>query len=80
MKDHLIYTQDGSRWEWHWQSAENEDGWYGFYFTTDDTGCGIFRVDLEENSRRQLVGTSDFSLRGLKDPRAKIRKYMYKED
>lgn len=76
MKDHLIYKQDGSRWEWHWKSAETENGWYGYYFTTNDDGCGIFRVDLEANDRRQFVGTSDFSLCGLKDPRAKIRKYM----
>ena len=76
MKDHLIYKQDGNRFEWHWKSTETETGWYSFYFTTDDNGNGVFRVDLEANDRRQLVGTCDFSLSGLKDPRAKIRRFM----
>lgn len=76
MAYNLIYDNDGNKWSWwrkEWKG--NEDG-VSQYYTTNHSGEGVFFVNLEKNSRKQLVGTCDFSLAGLKDPKRKIRRYM----
>ncbi len=65
----LRYRNEGKYWEWTGYDFDR-------YFCTNDEGEGIFFVDLCANSRRQLEGTCQFSLSGLKDPKAKIRKWM----
>ena len=46
------------------------------YYCTNRDGEGLFYVNVERNTRHQLVGTCDFSVRGLtKDgARKKLRK------
>ena len=46
------------------------------YYTTDETGRGVFFVSRGERS--QLLGTAQFSVAGLtkNSARAKIRKFM----
>lgn len=46
------------------------------YYCTNKDGEGLFKVCISRNSRSQLIGTCDFSVRGLKDDskKAKIRK------
>lgn len=46
------------------------------YYCTDNHGEGIFLIDLIRNRRVQIVGTCEFSLAGIKDPRNKIRRWM----
>ena len=75
MKDQLIITEFHDGYKWHWKSAEDESGYCRRYWTTDADGEGIFIVDLKENSRTQILGTCDFSVVGLKDPKAKIRRW-----
>ena len=41
------------------------------YFTTNSEGEGIFRVDQVKNSRSQIAGTCEFSIRGIKPASAK---------
>lgn len=72
----LVYKQDGACWAWHRKMDEDEDGHFTRYWTTNAAGAGIFVVDLKRNNRTQLVGTWDFSLAGIKDPRRKIRNWM----
>lgn len=87
MKDFLHYENDGKKWIWYWHSwtdGKTTSGeWYVTkYYCTNGGGEGIFMVDMKRNERKQLVGTCDFSLCGLKDPRRKIREYhnAMKED
>ena len=49
-----------------------------FYYCTNKDGEGLFSVNLNENSRFQLVGTCDFSVYGLSDnsKKRKIRSYI----
>lgn len=80
-KDHLVYYNDPDycpeRWEWWWKSSEDEDGSRpSGYWCTNDYGEGVFYVNTRRNERSQLVGTCDFSLCGLSDPKAKIRRWM----
>ena len=46
------------------------------YYCTNKDGEGLFRVDLQRNDRRQLKGTCQFSVYGLKNKskKAKIKK------
>ena len=69
--DMLTYANYGNCWKW-WDKDTDGDR----YFCTNDNGEGIFFVDLTRNDRKQLVGTCDFTLNGVKDPKAKIRKWM----
>ena len=64
-KDYLHYEQKGDQWIWYWHS------WTG---GKNSAGEGLFIVDLKKNERKQLLGTCQFSLRGLKDPRRAIRR------
>ena len=49
------------------------------YYCTNKEGDGLFRVNVEHNSRNQLKGTCQFSVHGLKDKskKAKIRKVIF---
>ena len=63
-----------------YEFIEKKVEWYVLgdagYFTTDETGRGIFRV--HDGNRSQLLGTAQFSVAGLtkSSARAKIRKFM----
>lgn len=48
------------------------------YFCTNSEGEGLFRVEPQKNDRRQLKGTCEFSVFGLKpsSARAKIRAHF----
>ena len=50
----------------------------GNYWEWHESGEGVFVVDLCRNSRKQLTGTCQFSVRGLSEKyaRRKIRKFM----
>ena len=66
----LYYENDGNKWAW------SHDPEFKTYCVTNDMGEGIFYVDLRRNERKQILGTCQFSLRGIKNPKAKIRKWM----
>lgn len=72
----FIYKKDEDRWEWRWSDNDS------VYWTTNGNGEGIFLIDPSHNEEKQLMGTCDFSLRGMKDESAKrkIRKWMTKDD
>ena len=79
MKDYLHYENDGNKWFWYchsWTEGKNSAGeWYtSHYYCTNNDGEGLFFVDLKNNERWQVLGTCQFSLRGLKDPKRAIRK------
>lgn len=71
------YRNDGKRWMW-WLMEDVEEGEEipDRYYTTNNEGEGVFIVDSRANNRKQIAGTCDFSLVGVKDPKRKIRKYM----
>ena len=73
----LGYRNCGKRWEW-WKLEDLEEGedTPNCYYCTNDEGNGVFLINSRANDRKQLVGTCEFSLVGIKDPRGKIRKYM----
>ena len=48
--------RNGMGWTWKFVG----DDWY--LYGTNDMGEGLFRVDLICNTRKQLLGTCDFSL------------------
>lgn len=75
-KNHLVYSNDGYQWFWHRKSEEDEDGYYNRYCMTNSDGEGLFVMDRRRGELHQVLGTCQFSLRGLKDPRRKIRDYM----
>ena len=84
MTNHLHYEQDGNKWLWFWHSwtdgKTTSGDWYvSKYYCTDSTGDGVFFVDRDRNERKQLVGTCDFSVAGLKNPQRKIREWMKAE-
>nr|DAX97508.1 MAG TPA: hypothetical protein [Caudoviricetes sp.] len=62
-----------SEYGWKWY-MRNDD----VYFCTNNDGDGIFEVNPCRNSRHQLMGTMQFSIRGLKEnsAKAKIRRWM----
>lgn len=70
----LMYNFDGEYASWCYQINDGE--WADTYYCTNNSGEGIFRVDSLKNDRKQLVGTCAFSLVGIKDKRAKIRRVM----
>lgn len=83
MDDFLHYEQDGNKWIWFyhsWTDGKNSAGdWYvSQYYCTNSEGEGLFFVDLKRNERKQILGTCQFSLRGLKDPKGAIRRYHNK--
>ena len=43
------------------------------YFCTNEDGRGLFRVNSTRNERKQILGTAEFSVCGLKDKRRKMR-------
>lgn len=65
----IHYKHDGNEWTW-WISGEDK------CYYTNRMGQGIFVQDITTGQTRQLVGTCQFSVSGLKDPRAKIRRWM----
>lgn len=71
-RDYLHYINDGKKWMWYWNSWKEND----VYYCTNSDGEGIFIVDIGRNERKQILGTCQFSLVGLKDPRRKIRSWM----
>ena len=81
MKDHIVYEHDGYKWLWWRKSWEDETGYTPTYYSTNRDGEGLFWVDLRKNSYKQLSGTCQFSIRGLKESsvRAKIRRLMNEE-
>ena len=53
------------------------------YYTTNNSGDGMFFVDLSKNDRRQLAGTCDFTVRHCKTDegkKAKMRRYLQYEE
>lgn len=46
------------------------------YYCTNKAGDGLFFVDSAKNTRRQIEGTAQFSVRGIADKKAKIRRYI----
>ena len=52
------------------------------YYATNDYGQGVFYIDQVENERKQITGTSQFSIRGLKPKSAKnkIRRFVDKRN
>ncbi len=67
----LRYRQEDNYWKWWYKETDGDR-----YFCTNDNGEGVFLVDLTRNDRKQIVGTCDFTLNGVKDPRARIRSWM----
>lgn len=65
----LHYENDGQEWVW-WR----DDSPYCYY--TNKRGMGLFMQDLRTGETHQVLGTCSFSLNGLKDPKAKIRRMM----
>ena len=49
------------------------------YYCTGRDGYGLFYVDSRRNERKQIEGTAQFSVHGLKDKKGKLRRYL-KED
>ena len=64
----ISYSFEGEKIEWKVRD--------GIYYTTNDSGRGIFQV--RDGERHQLMGTAQFSVAGLtkSSARAKIRKFM----
>lgn len=48
------------------------------YFTTNSYGEGVFFVDITRNNRKQLTGTCQFSVCGLKpeSKKDKLRRFL----
>lgn len=65
----IKYDHDGNEWFWRVEGS-------AYHFYTDRKGCGVFVQDIRTGNTKQLVGTCQFSVSGLKDPRAKIRRWM----
>lgn len=70
-KKHLCYEQDGNKWFWWWNTDVGKR-----HYSTSSRGDGVFEVDDSTGDMKQLVGSCQFSLNGLKNPKAKIRKWM----
>lgn len=73
MKDRLVYDRDGAAWSW-WRESWVDDGYPVKYFFTNLSGKGLFVWYRGEVT--QWLGTCDFSLAGLKDPKRAIRRFM----
>lgn len=71
---HLYIRRDGAAFRWWW--AHDPQEYVSGYYTTNSSGEGIFYVDLERNERKQLLGTAEFSVSGLKYPERAIRRWV----
>ena len=71
-----LIIQHINGWKYIWYFADHPTPFISRYFCTNDDGDGVFCVDLKRNTRDQILGTCQFSVAGLKDPRAKIRRYV----
>ena len=70
-----LFIENDRANRWRWYRAESRLDAPSAYYCTNDEGEGVFFVDLDRNERTQLVGTCDFSLARIKDPRGKIRRW-----
>ena len=50
------------------------------YYCTGRDGYGLFRVNSETNDRKQILGTAQFSVAGIKDKKGKVRRFLKEED
>lgn len=73
---HLFIDHNGDMWCW-W-IGEKRDGPKSYFWSTNVHGQGIWYYDLSDGEVTQIVGTCDFSVRGVKDPRSKIRRWVSK--
>jgi len=60
------WFEEGNYVEWN----INEDE----YYCTGKDGYGLFLVNSAANSRKQILGTCEFSVVGIKDKKGKVRK------
>lgn len=78
-KDYLHYKNNGNQWLWFWNSSVTGKTTTGelcpsYYYCTNSDGDGLFIVS-DKGKRTQIVGTCQFSLAGLKNPKRVIRRY-----
>ena len=48
------------------------------YYTTNNSGDGLFFVDIAHNERKQLLGTCQFSICKATDKKARMRRALNK--
>ena len=72
--ERLFTERDGNRIRW-WVGEHRNDEHPITYYTNSD-GEGIFLFNRKTWQERQLVGTCQFSVYGLKNPHSKIRRWM----
>ena len=50
------------------------------YYCTGKDGYGLYRVNSAANSRKQILGTAQFSVAGIKDKKGKVRRFLKEEE
>ena len=80
-RNYIHYENDGKKWIWYphsWTYGKDDVGKWSVrkYYSTNSDGEGVFIIDLVRGERKQILGTCQFSLNGLKDPRRAIRRWM----
>lgn len=69
------WGQKGLYVEWHTESEPEYR-----YSCTNNSGEGVFHIDLRRNEREQIIGTADYSLAGLSDKQILQRlKWRYRQ-
>lgn len=68
----MIFIQHGSYLECHIDRDSD------FYYCTNYAGEGLFKVDSFLNTRKQILGTCQFSLEGIKNKKSKLRREILK--
>ncbi|MFV0616883.1 hypothetical protein ACE418_03100 [Megasphaera sp. WILCCON 0056] len=66
----FTYEKDGKQWSW-WNSDDK-------YYCTNSMGEGVF--EIARGNRKQLTGTCQFSVAGLKDSSAKKKILGFMKD
>ena len=64
----MRYVIDGNYVEAHIDSDR--------YYCTGKNGEGLFFVDSAKNTRKQIEGTAQFSVKGIADKKGKLRRYL----
>ena len=75
---HLYIEKNSYAEGYSWWVSESR-GLYTKFWYTNNYGSGVFITDSKNFfQERQLVGTAQFTVKGMKDPKGAIRRWMKK--
>jgi hypothetical protein len=72
-KERLIVKKYGKQWQWGF--GEMKD--WTEYYCTDETGCGIFKINVQTGEKHKMMDQADWAATPFdKETKRQIRHWM----